>query len=101
MKTTQERIAAFPKRIVVDLAGLHCATRYAIVDPGEPGYQPLYGRDDMDLSRLDEIVASVNGTRKPTRAEREAAQIGSMFGWDVPAADPAHWEAEFAKGAGQ
>lgn len=90
-QTTQERIASFPKRIVVDLRGLHCETPFGIVDPGEPGYQPIYGRA-KSLDQLDAICAQVNHTRAPTVAERQAAQFGSLFGWHVPAADPANYD---------
>lgn len=90
MKTVQERIASFPRRIVVDLAGFACATRWGVVDPGDRGYQPLYLRnpDGWTLEELDKLNQHVNGARPPTPAEREAALIGSMFGWDCPGADP-------------
>lgn len=100
MPTVQDRIANLPRRIVVDLEGLNCKTRFGVVDPGEPGYQPLYVSPTLSIDDLDEIVASQNNTRKPTAAEREAAQFGSMFGWHVPGADPAYWEAELAKKEG-
>lgn len=100
MTTVQERIASFPKRVVVDLDGLYCKTRFGIVDPGEPGYQPLHVSPTMTIDELDEMCARTNNTRKPTEAERQAAQIGSLAGWHVPGADPAYWEAELAKGEG-
>lgn len=92
MTTVQERIAAFPRRIVVDLQGMACKSRYGLVDPGEPGYQPLYGRDDWDIKDLDALVVQVHKTRAPTPEEREAALIGSLCGWHVPGADPTMYE---------
>jgi hypothetical protein len=70
------------------------ADAYTPKTPGEPGYQPLYVSPRITLEELDEMCARMNDTRKPTEAERQAAQIGSMFGWHVPGADPAYWEAE-------
>lgn len=101
-KTTQERIAAFPAAIVVDLDGLACATRFGIVTPGEPGYAPLYGRDGWSLDRLDAVlIRTGRADRAPTAFEREAALVGSMFGWHVPGADPAVCEREgLTNGAG-
>lgn len=90
-RTTQERIASFPKRVVVDLRGLHSDTPYGIVDPGSPGYTPLHAHGKT-IEQLDEICAGLNATRKPTPAERTAAQFGSMFGWHLPGADPENYD---------
>ena len=91
MTTVQTRIASFPAAVVVDLDGLACETRYGIVTPGEPGYQPLYIKSEKySLADLDAmLIQQGRAERAPTNAEREAAQIGSMFGWHVPGADPA------------
>lgn len=89
-RSAREIIAAFPGDVVVDLKGLGCATRYGIVSPGEPGYQPLHDpQETHTLQRWDHaLVDSGRASRLPTEAERRAAQIGSMFGWHVPGADP-------------
>lgn len=89
MKSIQERIAAFPAAILVDLDGLHCATRYGIVSPGERGYQPMYVSPTLSFDELNAIVLRQRGCRDATPQEREAALCGSMFGWDCKAADPA------------
>lgn len=86
-RPAREVIASFPGDVVVDLTSLHCATPYGIASPGERGYQPLYGK--RTLAEWDDmLVRSGRASRRPTPAEREAAQIGSMFGWDCPGADP-------------
>jgi hypothetical protein len=87
--TIQERIASFPAAILVDLDGLG-ATRFAIVSPGERGYQPVYS--PLGFAELNEIMLKVRGCRDATFAEREAAIVGSMFGWDCPGADPAAYD---------
>jgi len=88
-------INSFPKAVAVDLRKLHCESPFGVVHPGERGYQPIWS-DKLTLDELDEIVMRQNDTRKPTPAEREAAQIGSMFGWDCPGADPLNCEKEAA-----
>lgn len=93
-RPAREIIAAFPGDVVVDLEGLHCATRYGIVSPGEPGYQPLYDpHETHTLARWDHVlVEKGRASRLPTAAERRAALNGSMFGWHVPGADPLNCE---------
>ncbi len=95
-RPAREIIASFPGDVVVNLAGLHCASELGIVSPGEPGYQPLGARQAaMTLEELDAmLVRQGRATRAPTAAEREAAQMGSMFGWHVPGADPLNHAAE-------
>jgi hypothetical protein len=94
-RPAREIIASFPGDVAVDLSKLHCETRFGIVSPGEPGYQPLYispsaiERGAIDLAFLDEsLIRQGRATRAPTDAEREAALIGSLAGWHVPGADP-------------
>jgi hypothetical protein len=88
MPSIQERIASFPAAIVVDLKRTACGVLYGVVKPGERGYVPVNPGPEITLAELDEICAQEHNTRKPTEAERAAALFGSMFGWDVPGADP-------------
>ena len=58
---------------------------------GETGYYP------SDASSLDkeaniEAADSFNERLGVTPAQRQAMEVGSMFGWDVPGADPASYE---------
>jgi hypothetical protein len=89
-RPAREIIASFGGDVVVDLDGLHCATRFGIVSPGEPGYQPLYDpRATHTLEDWDRfLVNSGRASRAPTEPERRAALNGSLFGWHVPGADP-------------
>ena len=84
----QERIASFPSHIAVK-APSSVEVPFVIVQPGAIGYWPL--SKAQSLQEADSIVESVFGARQPTDAEREAASNGSVFGWDVPAADPELW----------
>lgn len=46
---------------------------------GESGYYPIYTR---------QTAAQLNEAHGVTPAQREAMHNGSLFGWDVPGADP-------------
>ena len=85
-----EVLISFPSAILVDGSHVHTETPLVIIKPGESGYYPYYPslRQKYSFDELCEIVAKANGTRVATAAEREAALIGSMFGWDAPGADP-------------
>jgi hypothetical protein len=41
------------------------------------------------------MISTRSRCRKPTAIEREAAQAGSMFGWDCPGADPLNYLMDF------
>lgn len=82
------RLAAFPKAIAVDVRdnpSFDC--QYAVVKPGEMGYNPIF--TTLTLDEMDQAIVEEFNTRAPTKAERQAAFFGSMFGWGVPGADPA------------
>ena len=53
-----------------------------LIQRGVAGYWPFPGRD----------VDAYNARHGITPALVEAMQIGSMFGWDVPGADPDAWD---------
>lgn len=55
------------------------ATGYAL-KRGVAGYFPVH--------MTDATAEMMNAQRNVTRAQVEAMQAGSSFGWDVPAADP-------------
>ena len=60
---------------------------------GETGY---YHSDFNSSDKEANIeAADYNNERLGvTPAQRQAMEIGSMFGWDVPGADPANYEIE-------
>lgn len=49
---------------------------------GEPGYIPFPEITDPE---------AWNRSRGVTPAQAEAMQVGSMYGWDVPGANPRAW----------
>lgn len=84
----------FPGDVVVDIRSLHAKAPFGIVSPGETGYQPLFvDPESTSLDKLDEaLIKNGRSSRKPSDAERKAALVGSMFGWNVPGADPRTYE---------
>lgn len=54
---------------------------------GENGYYPVF---------TDFTAAELNAGQTPqvTKAQAEAMYMGSLFGWDVPAADPLNYDEE-------
>lgn len=85
---TRDVIASFPRFVAADADGLFLRSRFIIITPGESGYNPTGA---MSIEQADRIAERWGAERAATEAEREAAQTGSMFGWDVPGADPANW----------
>lgn len=63
----------------------HGAPRVIQITRGESGYRPV-------LSRTS--AAELNAEAGVTPQQAEAMLAGSMFGWDVPAADPRRYDAD-------
>ena len=93
IQTEQERFApkfadGLPEMCFSTLAStgqLICIKR------GESGYYPS-DWDTGDKERNVELVDELNERLGVTPAQRQAMEIGSMAGWDVPGADPANYE---------
>lgn len=60
---------------------------------GESGYYPS-DWNTPDKERNIEIADDANESLGVTPAQRQAMEVGSMFGWDVPGADPRNYEIE-------
>jgi len=60
---------------------------------GESGYYPS-DWNTPDKERNIEIADDANESLGVTPAQRQAMEVGSMFGWDVPGADPGNYEIE-------
>lgn len=99
-RSAQEVIASLPSVIAID--GEHCRHNIEgldpdkpaviVVKPGESGYwAPPYALG-KSLDEVDDLHWRVFHARRPSKAEREAAEIGSMMGWGVPGADPLNYE---------
>jgi len=60
---------------------------------GETGYYPSEW-DTGDKEQNVELVDELNANLGVTPAQRQAMEVGSMAGWDVPGADPKAYEQE-------
>jgi len=56
-----------------------------VIDRGESGYRALRGDFDADVE---------NEKLGVTKAQAEAMFAGSMFGWNVPGANPDNYDSE-------
>lgn len=54
---------------------------------GERGYSKT-DYDERDLSKAKELVAHMNKKLGVTELQADCMHTGSLFGWDVPGADP-------------
>lgn len=82
-----ERLAKFPTRIASTL-GTNPSLIIALV-PGIGGYHPV--RQCATPEEAERLATALNARWGADEAQRQAADVGSMFGWHVPGADPDMW----------
>ena len=93
IQTEQERFApkiadGLPERC---FSTLMTTGQLICIKRGETGYYPSEwdtGDKEQNVSLADEL----NENLGVTPAQRQAMEIGSMAGWDVPGADPSNYE---------
>ena len=90
IQTEQER---FTPKVAEGLPELCFSTlrttgQLICIKRGESGYYPS-DWDTGDKERNVELADELNENLGVTPAQRQAMEIGSMVGWDVPGADPA------------
>ena len=81
MNQALANISKLPERIYIGptkAAEMAIETGYCIV-AGETGYRPMPTLTDEQAARMNTGA---------TAAQVEAMRVGSMFGWNVPGADP-------------
>lgn len=90
--TTQQVITSLP----AECFGVLPATKEIIrIKAGEMGYYPVVQPSpDMIDGNPDAFVDKLNTEDGVTKAQRQAMQVGSMFGWHVPAANPENYNAD-------
>ena len=64
-----------------------------LLKKGETGYWPAQGYSAGRMT-WDELADHLNGRLGVTRAQRAAMEAGSIFGFHIPAADPARYDDE-------
>ena len=93
IQTEQER---FTPKVAEGLPELCFSTlastgQLICIKRGESGYYPS-DWDTGDKERNVELADELNENLGVTPAQRQAMEIGSMVGWDVPGADPGNYE---------
>lgn len=88
-----------PELCYIKVRGSDPGKRIGIIKYGETGYY-LTDFDSQIMSDeiVESCVAEFNKRLGVTPAQRDAMEVGSMFGWDVPGADPKKYEADYAQG---
>ena len=80
---------------LIDETNQLCPTRdqesIMCIKRGESGYDPSKW-DTGDKEQNVELADKLNENLGVTPAQRQAMEIGSMAGWDVPGADPSNYE---------
>lgn len=82
-------LAKLPERCYAFVACHPAGNRIVLIERGERGYQET-GLDDPKLTpeQAKTHVAIYNQKLGVTAAQQQAMLAGSLFGFDVPAADP-------------
>jgi len=70
--------------------GPHGKPQILYLTRGERGFSPIYTQADDVPGMVDRLNARLG----VSLAQREAMLMGSMFGWNVPAADPSRYDDE-------
>jgi hypothetical protein len=70
---------------------LKATNELIVIKRGEMGYYPQRPENEPWGA---ENVDHINEDRGITKAQRSAMEAGSLFGWDVPMADPSRYDEE-------
>jgi hypothetical protein len=91
MSKTRIAAADLPELCYVFIAGAEPGKRIGIIKCGESGYHLTeFDAPDVPNDYAQEAVQHFNKRLGVTSAQVLAMEIGSMFGWDVPGANPAN-----------
>lgn len=79
---------------------LHTTGDLICIKRGETGYYPSKW-DTGDKERNVELADELNENLGVTPIQRQAMEVGSMAGWDVPGADPKRYEGHQEQNVGE
>lgn len=97
IQTEQERFAPKVAEGLPELcfSTLRTTGQLICIKRGETGYYPS-DWDTGDKEGNVELADELNEDLGVTPIQRQAMEIGSMAGWDVPGADPKHYEESYS-----
>lgn len=97
IQTEQERFAPKVAEGLPELcfSTLRTTGQLICIKRGETGYYPPTGIP-ADKEGNVELADELNEDLGVTPIQRQAMEIGSMAGWDVPGADPKHYEESYS-----
>ena len=101
IQTEQERFAPKIAKGLPELcfSTLRTTGQLICIKRGETGYYPSEW-DTGDKERNVELADELNEHLGVTPIQRQAMEIGSLAGWDVPGADPAKYQENYPKMGG-
>ena len=101
IQTEQERFAPKIAEGLPELcfSTLRTTGQLICIKRGETGYYPSEW-DTGDKERNVELADELNKNLGVSPIQRQAMEVGSMAGWDVPGADPAKYQENYPKMGG-
>lgn len=101
IQTEQEQFAAKVAEGLPELcfSTLKTTGQLICIKRGETGYYPSEW-DTGDKERNVELADELNGKLGVSPIQRQAMEVGSMAGWDVPGADPAKYQEDYPQMGG-
>ena len=88
MNSARDNILLLPNKCY---AVLNTTDEIIIIYAGENCYRTIYAQPNLNGKPVQEFVDEVNEANGVTIPQRMAMEAGSMFGWEVPLANPENY----------